>query len=325
VEPAQLYILDVGHGNAAVLLDARGVLVVDAGPRTSLLEFLLGEGIRRVDVVLVSHADKDHIEGLISLIESETVEIGRVRLNTDLEKGTALWSQLIFLLDRCHREKKIDFNVALTTRNTGEYDQGSVRVEILAPSLRVAGAGVGSKASGKRLRTNTISAVIRLVEQQKPQVLLCGDIDDTGVTEMLKDFPNPEASILVFPHHGGRADVADMALFARRLCEVVKPSTVIFSIGRGLHATPIPEVIAAVRSSGGEPRIACTQLSEHCAAKNPTTAPTHLLEVYSAGRELGRCCSGTIRVVMSEGEIHPAQASHFSFIEAHAPTALCKK
>ena len=282
------------------------------------------EGIARVDVVLVSHADKDHVEGLISLIESETVEIGRVRLNTDLAKESKLWSHLLYLLDKCHREKKIDFNVALTTRDTGTFDQGSVHVEILAPSLRVAGAGAGSKINGKKLKTNTISAVIRLMADNTPQILLCGDIDDTGLTEMLKDFPNPIAATLVFPHHGGHADVHDMAAFANRLCEAVKPSTVIFSIGRGLHATPIPEVVAAVRRYAGSPRIVCTQLSERCAANSADADPTHLLAVHSAGKEFGRCCSGTIRVGMRDGEIEPSRACHVAFIDAFAPTALCR-
>ncbi len=35
-----LTILDVGHGNSAVLVDSEGVVVIDAGLKSSLLEYL---------------------------------------------------------------------------------------------------------------------------------------------------------------------------------------------------------------------------------------------------------------------------------------------
>ena len=45
-----LAILDVGHGNCAVLRDRRGVVVIDAGPGSSLLEFLTEHKITNIDV-----------------------------------------------------------------------------------------------------------------------------------------------------------------------------------------------------------------------------------------------------------------------------------
>lgn len=321
-------ILDVGHGNSTVLLDTNGIVAIDAGPGTTLLEFLMQEEITRIDVLLVSHADKDHIEGLIGLIESELVEIGRVRLNTDLQTQTKLWEQLNYLLDTCHKKNKIDFDVALTTRNTGEFDQGRVQVEILAPSLRVAGTGVGSKRDGKRqLKTNTVSAVIRLKMDDDPRVLLCGDLDDSGLTEMLNDFPEPRAAVLVFPHHGGRAETSDMASFTKKLCGSVQPSTVIFSIGRGVHSTPIPEVVDAVRERGSAVRVACTQLSEYCAADAPASAPDHLLPIYASGKDKAHCCMGSIMIPLHDVDAspHPLQDDHVAFIDANVATALCRR
>lgn len=58
-------ILDVGHGNAAVVNTGTGIIVIDAGPRTGLLEFLTETGAPKIDALLISHADADHIAGLI--------------------------------------------------------------------------------------------------------------------------------------------------------------------------------------------------------------------------------------------------------------------
>ena len=79
----ELYALDVGQGSALVLRTARQVLVYDTGVRYSpdadaaqrtLLPFLRAQGIRKIDVLIVSHADLDHVGGLRSVLETLPVE-----------------------------------------------------------------------------------------------------------------------------------------------------------------------------------------------------------------------------------------------------------
>src|SRR5208282_4317051 len=93
-----LSILDVGHGNCAVLVDDK-VVVIDAGPGTTLLEFLEREGIREISAVLVSHADEDHVKGLVGLVESQAVTINTIHINSDAIKESSTWSHLAYLLD----------------------------------------------------------------------------------------------------------------------------------------------------------------------------------------------------------------------------------
>ncbi|MFH2201677.1 MAG: MBL fold metallo-hydrolase, partial [Elusimicrobiota bacterium] len=50
----------MGHGNCAVIVDSGGVVVIDAGPGSGLLEFLTREGITHINTVIISHADTDH-------------------------------------------------------------------------------------------------------------------------------------------------------------------------------------------------------------------------------------------------------------------------
>ena len=66
-----LYLLDVGHGNSSVLVDTKGTVVVDAGPKTGLLDFLTSHEIHEIDVLLLSHADRDHIGGAMALLLSD--------------------------------------------------------------------------------------------------------------------------------------------------------------------------------------------------------------------------------------------------------------
>jgi competence protein ComEC len=77
-----LHVLDVGQGLAAVVETARHVLVFDTGPgwrgggaaaRVSLLPFLRARGIRRIDTLVVSHADQDHSGGVSTLMDALAV------------------------------------------------------------------------------------------------------------------------------------------------------------------------------------------------------------------------------------------------------------
>ena len=47
-------------------MTTEGVVIVDTGPGSALLEYLVGRGITEVEAVILSHADQDHIGGLRS-------------------------------------------------------------------------------------------------------------------------------------------------------------------------------------------------------------------------------------------------------------------
>lgn len=320
-----LAVLDVGHGNSAVLIDSKGIMVIDSGPGSALLEFLIEQEIKTIDVVLISHADKDHIGGLVALLSCKEFRINCVRLNTDSLKDSANWDDLIFELDRATNAAELDFEPSLTSKDSGKFDRGEVHVQILGPSTYLAAKGPGSTdRNGRRISTNSVSAVIRLTMEKGPIVLLTGDLDNIGLEDLIDHKIEASAPILVFPHHGGRPGASDMAGFTHKLCEKVLPETVVFSIGRGQHSTPQPEIVAAVREYASETRIACTQLSEHCASALPIEDPGHLNTVFSQGREGRKCCSGTIIINLDDFDtILPSYSAHTAFITTNAQMALC--
>lgn len=321
-----LFILDVGHGNSAVLMDTNGNTVIDAGPGTSLYLFLKQQGIQVIDVLLISHADEDHIGGLIAILSCEEFTVGMVRVNSDASKGSKLWDDLTYTLDKAHQAGELDFAVSLTVDDSGAFDQGCVRIEILAPSLYVAARGPGSTdREGRTITTNSASAVIRLVKDGEPVAIFASDIDDVGLENLAESQVNAAAPVAVFPHHGAKPRRTDMAAFARRFCQIVDPQNLIFSIGRGQFNTPRPEIVAAVREAVPDVRILCTQLSEHCASDVPSAEPTHLTGKFSRGRQGRKCCAGTVVMLLGTPPLQllPGLVAHSDFIRRVAPTALC--
>lgn len=319
-------VIDVGHGNSAVITDSGQIVAVDAGPRNCLAEYLLRHNLRVIDLVLLSHADEDHIGGLIGLLSSKEFVVREVRLNTDALKGSAVWDDLVYELSKADRSGQLVFRTSLNLADPGTIDLGSTQLQILAPSAYLAAKGPGSlHRSGIRIETNTISSVIRVVYRGKPVILLAGDLDELGLSDLQENVHDAQSPILVFPHHGGRAgNNSDTALFTTRLCAYVKPEQIIFSIGRS-DKYPREEVIKATRSWQPGVRIVCTELSKQCAAVVPKISPSHIGRLFSRGTSTRSCCAGTIQIQLDTSIIQPTLAEHEDFIILHAPNALCRR
>ncbi len=321
-----IYVLDVGHGNSSVISFGASTLVVDAGPGSALLEFLQEQEIKKIDVLLITHADFDHINGLIGILASQSVEVGLVRLNSDAIQGSATWNDLLFELDLANSAGSLSFEPSLTTNQSDAFNLGNLRVEIPAPRPYLASRGPGSTdRSGRRLETNSITAVIRLSLNSVPLVVFMGDIDVVGLENLIESGQDLVAPIMVFPHHGGMPGTADMETFVARMAGISNPHTVIFSIARDKHRNPHPETVRAIRQAFPRVRIVCTQLSKNCSAALPRISPRHLAPVFAQGREQGKCCGGSLVIRMDDQEVgvRPEIAPHIEFISAVAQTALC--
>ena len=317
----RLVILDVGHGNCAVMYDDAGCVVVDAGPGTALLEFLRERQIGIVEEMLISHADTDHLKGVQTLLDQSDITVRSVRLNSDAAQDSMQWDAMLYSLNDRRRRGTIDFEVQLIEGFQVPFSGGSV--EVLAPSAYLAGRGPGARDSdGRRITTNTVSAVVR-VRTSDRSVLFTGDIDETGLEHLLEAGHDLEADVLVFPHHGG--NVSDTATpdrnrrFSERLLAVVDPSIVVFSYARTRYRNPRPEIVEAVNADPSR-KVMCTQMSQRCMSE-PPNEDRHLANIYADGRRSGQCCAGSI--LLTGADLLPSVASHTDFVRTRAPGALC--
>lgn len=331
IPPQYLAILDVGHGNSCVGKTREGTFVVDTGTGTHLLEFLRKEEISEIDLVLISHADSDHISGLALMLASKEFKVREVRLNTDSAKESKRWKNLAYALDDYHRRGEGRVRVELTTDLNGILEFRPLSIQVLSPGPALALLGPGSTTiEGHEISSNTLSSVLRLAVNGEGLVVLAGDIDEVGFADLERCLGESEAEfdaqILVYPHHGGRSYAEDEAKFAERICRLFQPTTVVFSIQRGLHKTPRPEIVEAIRNAVPDVRIACTQLSQHCAAAPPESDYAHLLPIFAAGRTKKSCCAGTMIVdIDGPPELQPGHPAHDVFISLLGGGALCRK
>jgi competence protein ComEC len=339
-------ILDVGHGNCAILFDTEGVSIIDAPEGPTPLAALTEHEVDVIASTLVSHADSDHIEGLIPVLLN--YEVNRVYVNPDGSKADSrVWEKFLCAVEDAQRrripprrltEKRYRADASPPTILPLSTDQsnsdglgcGAVGVEVLWPRYSDVLRGQGHKTrEGKTQTTNSLSAVLRYSYEGTSRVLLASDIDKVGLEQLLLAHPENKADVLVFPHHGGHSGSQDEVQFARELCNAVEPKYVLFSIGRNQYSNPLKDIMEGVKSSRSQPRIACTQLSPHCHSKDRPVPESkiHSNGLPAKGRASASCCAGSFKILLNgDTQItEPCAQSHQAFVRSlDSPLCLHK-
>ncbi|HEX6320656.1 MAG TPA: DNA internalization-related competence protein ComEC/Rec2 [Burkholderiales bacterium] len=212
---------DVGQGLAVAVRTARRTLLYDAGPAFGpgadggervVLPALRGAGAPRIDLMVLTHEDTDHIGGALSVLEG--IEVGS--LASSLPASHPLHT-LVAAPRRC----------AAGTR----WEWDGVRFEFLHPATGAADA-----------RRNNQSCVLR-VAAQGGSMLLTGDIERAVELQLIEK--SPKADVMLVPHHGSRTSSSAEFIAA------VAPRWAVVAAGyRSRFGHPSKEVLQRYRTAG---------------------------------------------------------------------------
>ncbi len=212
-----LTILDVGQGDATLIREpGGGAVLVDGGRDPSVLQGALRRyGISRLELVVATHGDADHVGGLDGLERS--VAIGS--LWYPAHQGVSdLLQATVDALD--------DAGIHTASVAAGVSAQfGQIELEVLGPQRRYAAENDGS--------------VVLWIEVGESAVLLPGDI---GRHAQL-DLPPLRPDVLLVPHHG--AATSDLGWL-----EDTVGSLAVISVGPNAYGHPDPEVVGVVEQAG---------------------------------------------------------------------------
>ena len=220
---AWLTTFDVGQGLAVLVRTSSRALLYDAGPAFGaesdsgsrvVVPALRGDGVARLDLVMLSHEDNDHIGGALSVMESFEVDaLASSLAPTHPLNGAAPHAR------RC------------TAPERWEWD--GVRFELLHPAQ--------TTPPGRR---NNLSCVLRIAAGAQA-VMLTGDIERAAEAEMLGAARVPPSDVILVPHHGSRSSSTADFIAA------VAPSWAIVPVGyRSRFGHPNAEVLARYRTAG---------------------------------------------------------------------------
>jgi competence protein ComEC len=196
--------LAVGHGGCTVLETPDGrTLLYDAGSlagpevtRRQIAPYLWHRGIRRIDEVILSHADLDHFNGLPDLLDRFTV--GQVTCSPTFGEKTI--PAVPFTLELL-RQRGVPVRVV---RAGDRLMAGDVSLEVLHPP-----------AVGPEGNENARSLVLQ-VRHAGHSLLLTGDLEGAGLRRLLDELAPRPIDVLMAPHHGSHlANTPELARWAR--------------------------------------------------------------------------------------------------------------
>ncbi|MFP5522127.1 DNA internalization-related competence protein ComEC/Rec2 [Peptococcus simiae] len=207
-------VLDVGQGSCAFWQSPAGTrLLLDTGPGTDgAAAAMRALGVNRLDGVILSHGDSDHINGLARLLDD--VRVDRLFIPAPLMKEEALQALVPRLADTAlvpvadrERLSLKDLALHLTLLNSGEDEANANQLAAYLADSRLSLAGPGDSPAAS-----------------------------------LAHWDRPAADIFLVPHHGSRysLDPADLRTHRPRLaCCSAGP--------HNRYGHPHPQVRAAYR------------------------------------------------------------------------------
>ncbi len=235
-DSAELHVLDVGQGDAALLRSPRGRWVLlDAGPawdggdagRKTILPYLRRRG-GTLEAFILSHPHTDHVGGAASVLAE--VE-PRVYWDAAFAGGSAAYIASL----NTAREEGIEWR---RVHPGDSLDIDGVRISFLAPdSLWTVG-----------LTDPNLASTVTMIEYGMVRFLLVGDAELEEEEWLLRHYPaGLRADVLKVAHHGSSTSSSDAFLAA------VSPRAAIISVGsRNTYGHPSKDVVRALMYAGAE-------------------------------------------------------------------------
>lgn len=228
-QPPELVVLDVGQGDAILLrLPGRIEALVDGGG-TPFSDFDTGEGIvlpalralgvDELELLVSTHADVDHSEGLPTILDEMPVQL--LAIGGAGASGTPAFDRLMAAAERN--------GVPVRSFRRGErFRLGSAEFEVLNPPPHSYGT------------SNDDSLAFAVYLRGVPRVLLLGDISEL----VERDLAPPEVEVMVVPHHGSPSSSS------ARLVSMARPRHAVISVGRNAYGHPSAQVLERLREWG---------------------------------------------------------------------------
>ncbi|MCX5999320.1 MAG: ComEC/Rec2 family competence protein [Chloroflexi bacterium] len=199
--------LDVGEGDAILIRTPSGrQVLIDGGPAPETICLELGKRLsfwdKSLDLVVLTHADDDHILGLVEVLGH--YEVGQV-LESGLEESVAEYRDKAACVE--WRGLIEENNIERIVAEAGQRIDlgGGVVIDVLSPH--------GGTLADSEEDVNDSSVVLRL-SWREVSFLLTGDISEEMERLMLHDGADLTSTVLKVAHHGGATSTSPQFLAA---------------------------------------------------------------------------------------------------------------
>lgn len=249
--------LYVGQGDCTVIMLPNGhAIIFDAGSsskknvaKSVIIPYLKSCAITEVDMIVLSHPDIDHTNGVVKIVEDYYVNVGGVAAPL-ASAGNSGWDEVRAACEQAA--------VPFYYINAGDeiaFSSGEIVLSAISP--KVASSAGDNTLTTSSLNTSTSkndgSLVVRL-SYGTFSALFTGDISSDEERSVIKSGGNLSATYLKCPHHGSKYSSCDEFLLA------VSPLVTTVSAGRGnSYGHPTKAALERIAAAGSNSYITKSQ------------------------------------------------------------------
>ncbi len=228
IEDSEIYFLDVGQGDSELVILPNNVKVlIDGGPNSRLLsqlDSILKPFDRYFDLVVLSHSQTDHFNGLVDVLKR--YQVGAFIFNG--RNGTASsWQELIKAVE----ENKVPVIILAAG---DKIDYLNSRFNFLLPDRNL--------IQSSDLNETTLVA---LLKTQGAKVLFTGDIGAEAENYLIQRY-DLDVDVLKVAHHGSKYSSS-----AGFLSEIL-PKVAVIEVGKNSYGHPTAGVLNRLASVGAQ-------------------------------------------------------------------------
>lgn len=222
--------LNIGQGDASLITSKRGDrIIIDCGPDSKVIDQLeskLSFWARRIDMIIITHGDKDHYGGCRDVIQK--YKVGKIMINGVFDSQNQSYQGLLdFIKDK-------GITILPSIENTYITLGDNIELHLLNPQ---------SNLWGQDIKNDNSESIIILLKSANNSILLTGDADYKTETKILQKYPQLDVDILKAGHHGSKTSTSD------NLLDAITPKQVIISAGaNNSYNHPHPDVIDKLKS-----------------------------------------------------------------------------
>lgn len=318
--------LEVGHGDSIIITypDEVTASIIDTPNAKITFDFIMDQGIKYVDWIIISHADIDHfkgISGLITNLSNFGIGIGNLgyirgdkKLRTDKEYSN-LRKQFVWYEDHL----LINITEPYAQKYATLVNINDMIINCIFPWTPADVENAGDKAND--------CSIVLILEYRDHKVLLSGDLEGRGWYRLINKCQERsiclKSNVFKLPHHGSWFLAKNDAVSLQDVIALIDAELAIMSVGYNeKFLFPAPQTIASLKKKTC--RIMCTGSGKSCHDGTPLINMPSWLNLGISCKKPSIPCAGTILLELTESDIavSPTEKEHLEIIR-NLKTPMC--